>query len=123
MPSRGYARSKRRNRAALCLTAAAATVGLLAQPAVALSPDGFLVSRSCGVNKVFSYNVTNEGRAETVLYSGNCNSTLSAAVIYAANGEAGARRAGNTSFVRASTSVMVSGGLHWGCPTCNQTRS
>lgn len=100
------------------LLAVGVALGMMvsAGPSVALG-NGYAY-RSCGSNFIWSWNDgTAKGHALTQKQSGSCTDTLSVAWV---NGQSsGPRTSGSTTYVRVNPGFAITGGLHWGCPSCN----
>ncbi|WP_327320155.1 hypothetical protein [Streptomyces sp. NBC_01235] len=111
-------------------TAAAMTAMMVIAPVIAATDAQALgnnreVSRSCGTNRVSSGYTGSYSWALTVKASGDCAGRLSAA-LERNNGFWTTRVYGTSSRAYATdttNTVADRYGLHWGCDSCNVTRS
>jgi hypothetical protein len=86
-----------------------------APPAQSWNPGGALAYRGCGANAV----VSSPNWAYTQKHSGNCAGPLGVAM-RRSNGYQN-QRFGSSSYASTSGGSGNVGGVHWGCPSCNQT--
>jgi hypothetical protein len=108
----------------LAIALVAVVAFLLApQPASALTAlPGASVARHCGVNQIASWNDGGGGHARTARASGTCEGPLSVAAVRGST--IGARLTGSASFAQVNAGpTSITGGRHWGCPTCNVSLS
>lgn len=102
----------------------AVLVSTLAAPSAEALGNNRAVSRSCGTNYVSSGFTGSYNWAQTRKQSGDCSGRLSSAIEYGTGWWTPRAYGTNENAYTSHTSTTRAAyGLHWGCDSCNVTRS